>query len=178
MVRHVIATHADAVKGTELDPAALRARREKLIAQGARSCCRSSRRPPPRGGDVAAQLKQAMRANAFGDLRFSGRDPIEVIDELRAQWADAGPMLDDADRAQGARVRRRRASRCSTPPARAPRARRAQRRAIAVIAASVASVAGVATATPASCRPNVPVASAAPSRLVAGTGPAPTLPRR
>ena len=35
--------------------------------------------------DIAAQLKQAMRSNAFGDLRFSGRDPVEVIDELRAQ---------------------------------------------------------------------------------------------
>jgi hypothetical protein len=44
-----------------------------------------------------------MRSNAFGDLRFSGRDPIEVVDELRAQWADVGPMLDDADHAQAAR---------------------------------------------------------------------------
>ena len=56
--------------------------------------------PAPEGVDLAAQLKQAMRSNAFGDLRFSGRDPVEVIDELRAQWADAGPLLEDADRAQ------------------------------------------------------------------------------
>jgi hypothetical protein len=44
-----------------------------------------------------------MQKNAFGDLRFSGRDPVEVADELRASWADAGPILADEDRAQAAR---------------------------------------------------------------------------
>ncbi|MEP6864419.1 MAG: DUF349 domain-containing protein [Deltaproteobacteria bacterium] len=100
MVRDVIASAPDAVKGTELDPAALRARREKLIARAQELLPKTS--AAPAGIDLAAQLKNAMRSNAFGDLRFSGRDPIEVIDELRAQWADAGPLLDDADRAQGA----------------------------------------------------------------------------
>ena len=33
MVRHVITSNPDAVKGTELDPAALRNRRDKLIAR-------------------------------------------------------------------------------------------------------------------------------------------------
>ena len=44
-----------------------------------------------------------MRKNAFGDLRFSGRDPIEVVDELRAQWADIGPIIDDDDRVLAAK---------------------------------------------------------------------------
>ena len=44
-----------------------------------------------------------MRQNAFGDLRFSGRDPVEVIDELRASWAEGGPILDAEDRAQAER---------------------------------------------------------------------------
>lgn len=101
MVRDVIASSPDAVKGTELDPAALRNRREKLIAR-AQELLPKTAPAAPAGADLAAQLKNAMRSNAFGDLRFSGRDPIEVIDELRAQWADAGPLLDDADRAQGA----------------------------------------------------------------------------
>jgi hypothetical protein len=100
MVRDVIASSPDAVKGTELDPAALRARREKLISRAKDLMPKTA--AAPAGADIAAQLKNAMRSNAFGDLRFSGRDPIEVIDELRAQWADAGPLLDDADRAQGA----------------------------------------------------------------------------
>ncbi|MEO6776112.1 MAG: DUF349 domain-containing protein [Kofleriaceae bacterium] len=100
MVRDVIASSPDAVKGTELDPAALRARRDKLIARAQELLPKTA--AAPAGADLAAQLKNAMRSNAFGDLRFSGRDPIEVIDELRAQWADAGPLLDDADRAQAA----------------------------------------------------------------------------
>ena len=41
-----------------------------------------------------------MRSNAFGDLRFCGRDPIEVVDELRTQWLEAGPILGDEDQAQ------------------------------------------------------------------------------
>ncbi|MFT3698154.1 MAG: DUF349 domain-containing protein [Kofleriaceae bacterium] len=96
MVRAVIA-RGD-VKGTELDPAALRTRREKLIERAKELLPKQA--AAPSGADLAAQLKNAMRSNAFGDLRFSGRDPVEVIDELRAQWADAGPFLDDADRAQ------------------------------------------------------------------------------
>jgi len=100
MVRDVIASAPDAVKGTELDPVALRNRREKLIARAHELMPKAAEAPA--GADIAAQLKNAMRSNAFGDLRFSGRDPIEVIDELRAQWADAGPLLDDADRAQDA----------------------------------------------------------------------------
>jgi hypothetical protein len=100
MVRGVIAAQPDAVKGTELDPQALRNRRDKLIGKAEELLPKQA---APAAGDIAAQLKQAMRSNAFGDLRFSGRDPVEVVDELRAQWADAGPLLDDADRAQADR---------------------------------------------------------------------------
>ncbi len=98
MVRRVIAAHPDAVKGTELDPAALRARREKLIARAEELLPKQPAQLST--GDLASQLKQAMRQNAFGELRFSGRDPIEVIDELRALWTESGPILEDADRAQ------------------------------------------------------------------------------
>ena len=99
MVRHVIATHGEAVKGSELDPAALRARRMKLIEKleelmPKQPASVSAGAAP---ADIAAQLKQAMRANAFGELRFSGRDPIEVVDELRVQWGEIGPILDDGD---------------------------------------------------------------------------------
>jgi hypothetical protein len=101
MVRHVIAAHGEAVRGTELDPTALRARRAKLIEKVEQQL---PKQPPSVAGDlapvdIATQLKQAMRANAFGDLRFSGRDPFEVVDELRSQWSEIGPVLDDEDRA-------------------------------------------------------------------------------
>jgi hypothetical protein len=103
LVRHVITAFPEAVAGTELDPAQLRARREKLIAKADDLL---PKQPVPAAapvGDVAAQLKAAMRQNAFGDLRFSGRDPIEVLDELRAQWTDIGPILTDEDHAQAER---------------------------------------------------------------------------
>jgi hypothetical protein len=105
MVRHVLGAHPDAVRGTELDPAQLRARREKLIARAEELVPKQPAQVAAGGGaaDLASQLKQAMRQNAFGQLRFSGRDPIEVIDELRASWAESGPFLDDADHAQGER---------------------------------------------------------------------------
>ena len=99
MVQHLIANHAEAIKGTELDPAQLRAKREKLIAR-AEELLPKQAPAPVATGDVAAQLKAAMQKNAFGDLRFSGRDPIEVVDELRAVWAESGPILDADDRAQ------------------------------------------------------------------------------
>ncbi len=76
-------------------------------------------------GDVATRLKQAMSKNAFSELRFSGRDPIEVLDELRASWAEAGPFLDDADRESGGALRRRdrpRARRSVDPRRGPPRA--------------------------------------------------------
>jgi uncharacterized protein DUF349 len=102
MVQHVVAAHPGAVRGTELDPGQLRARREKLIARAEELLPRQPA-VPGAGVDLAAQLTQAMRRNAFGDLRFSGRDPVEVVDELRASWAEGGPILDDDDRAQQAR---------------------------------------------------------------------------
>ncbi len=99
MVQHLIANHADAIKGTELDPAQLRSKREKLIAR-AEELLPKQAAAAPASSDVAAQLKAAMQKNAFGDLRFSGRDPVEVIDELRATWTEIGPILDAEDRAQ------------------------------------------------------------------------------
>ena len=99
LAQHLIANHPDAIKGTELDPAQLRARREKLIAR-AEELLPKQAAAPVATGDVAAQLKAAMQKNAFGDLRFSGRDPVEVVEELRATWAEIGPILEAEDRAQ------------------------------------------------------------------------------
>ncbi len=105
MVRHMIEHHAAAIAGTELDPAQLRSRRDKLIARAEELLPKQPAAVDATAGDVAAQLKQAMKNNAFGGLRFSGRDPIEVADELRATWTEIGPILDDADREQEQRFR-------------------------------------------------------------------------
>jgi hypothetical protein len=102
VVRQVLASHADQVKGTELDPGRLRAQREERIAR-ATALLPKGRDEAPAAVDVAAQLKAAMAKNAFGSLRFSGRDPVEVVDELRAAWREVGPELEDADGALGVR---------------------------------------------------------------------------
>jgi len=102
MVLHLVTHQAEAIRGSELDPAQLRVKREKLIERAAELLPKQAQ-VPEAGLDLAAQLTQAMRKNAFGDLRFSGRDPAEVIDELRAIWREAGPIVDDDDRAQQAR---------------------------------------------------------------------------
>lgn len=102
MLRHVVTANPEAVKGTELDPAASRNRREKLIGKAEELLPKAAPQATA-DADIATQLKNAMRSNAFGDLRFSGRDPVEVVDELRTQWLEAGPVLDDEDRAQQTR---------------------------------------------------------------------------
>ncbi|HEX3477022.1 MAG TPA: DUF349 domain-containing protein [Kofleriaceae bacterium] len=102
MVRHVLEAHAEEIRGTELDPAQLRARRDRLIVRAVELLPKQPAAPEA-GADLAAQLKNAMRQNAFGALRFSGRDPVEVIDELRASWVEVGPLISDEDRAQQAR---------------------------------------------------------------------------
>lgn len=99
MVAHVITSFPEAVRGTALDPAALRKQRETLIARAAELMPKDAA-AADRPGDVAGALRQAMRQNVFSGLRFSGRDPVEVIDELRAEWADTGPLFDDSDRDQ------------------------------------------------------------------------------
>lgn len=99
MVAHVISSFPESVRGTDLDPAALRKQREALIGRAAELLPKDAA-PADKAGDVAGALRQAMRQNVFSGLRFSGRDPLEVIDELRAEWAETGPLFDDSDRDQ------------------------------------------------------------------------------
>ncbi|HEU0034847.1 MAG TPA: DUF349 domain-containing protein [Kofleriaceae bacterium] len=102
MLQHVITHHADALRGTELDPEKLRARRDKLIAR-VEELLPKQAPAAATNGDIASQLKAAMRQNAFGDLRFGGRDPIEVLDEIKTSWNEVGPILTDDDHAQAER---------------------------------------------------------------------------
>ncbi len=181
MMRHVMTAHPDAVKGTELDPTAAKNRRAKLVGKAEELLPKEA--SAPTGEDLAAKLKNAMRANAFGDLRFSGRDPLEVIDELRVQWRDAGPIFDDEDRAQVAafeavvqRVLDAAGARAKQDEAAAPRRRRERRSGemavpptVAVPAAPVIISAHDAITRPvtmpeltADAAPPVPVATAKP----------------
>lgn len=103
MISHVITSFPEAVRGTPLDPTALRKRRDQLIARTAELLPKDAPAASEKPSDVAGALRSAMRQNAFSGLRFSGRDPAEVIEELRAEWAETGPLFDDSDRDQQAR---------------------------------------------------------------------------
>lgn len=100
LVAHVITRHPEHVRGTPLDPAALRKRRETLLVRAGELLPKDGATVSAKPSDVAGALRVAMRQNAFSGLRFSGRDPAEVIEELRMEWAETGPLFDDSDREQ------------------------------------------------------------------------------
>ena len=150
MVRHVLATQADSVKGTELDPGGAAREARQARRQGGRAAAEaagSRRRRRCRGAAQAGDARERVRR-----APVLGRDPIEVIDELRAQWADIGPLSTTRTARCGAlrgdvqtRARRggrrqagaRRASRATrTLRARRPPAPQALRRAADDLAAS------------------------------------------
>ena len=139
MVRHVVMAHGAEVAGTALDPAAARARRAKLVAKAEELLPKTAAAGAEDATlDIAARLKQAMQKNAFGDLRWDGRDPVEVIEELRATWQGEGPVFDDADREQQAQFE--------------------------AVVGRVLAAAGVTTRT-APAPPTVPVATVVPEPL-------------
>jgi len=104
MLRAVITAQPDATKGTELDPEAMRARREKLLARAEALAPRSA--PTLSGSEspaeIAAKLKSALKSNALGGLRMD-RDPVEVVEELAAEWQAIGPVVGEASEALAAR---------------------------------------------------------------------------
>lgn len=185
MVAHVISSFPEAVRGTALDPAALRKQREALIGRAAELMPKEAA-GADKPGDVAGALRQAMRQNVFSGLRFSGRDPLEVIDELRAEWVETGPLFDGSDREQQQRFestlakviaaagvaerardaepapeergrrRRDRRDRGEGPEAAAPEAAAPAVAAAGTIAAATAEPAAAATAEPATARPHRP----------------------
>ncbi len=103
MLRVAITEHGEALRGSELDPVAMSGKRTKLIARAEALMPKAapvvSADAAP--ADIAAQLKQAMQANAL--FKGDGRDPYEVIEELRAEWAAVGPVVGDDAEAQAAK---------------------------------------------------------------------------
>ncbi|MBP6839437.1 MAG: DUF349 domain-containing protein [Kofleriaceae bacterium] len=98
MVRHLAAQHADAVRGTAFDPVVIAREHDKLIARAQELVPASPATGPSAAQtaeEMAAALRAAMANNAFSGLRFSGRDPVEVVHELRHSWGQVGPDLGD-----------------------------------------------------------------------------------
>jgi Domain of Unknown Function (DUF349) len=103
MVRTVAASAPGELAGTELDPAAMERRREKLVTRVRELA--PAEEPAMTGAEspqeVADKLRAALASNALGGLRMD-RDPREIVDELRAEWAQIGPVLDAAGEALAA----------------------------------------------------------------------------
>ncbi|MBK9032585.1 MAG: DUF349 domain-containing protein [Myxococcales bacterium] len=94
MVRQVMTAHGDALRGTDLDPVAMASARAKLIERVERLLPQAAPTVSLDGAapaDLAQRLKQAMAGNAL--WKGDGRDPIEVIDEVRGRWATVGPIV-------------------------------------------------------------------------------------
>jgi hypothetical protein len=95
-----------AVAGTELDLEAMRARREKMVARAEELLPKERASIDPTSSSpeqIAAALKNALSSNALGDFKGAGRDPYEAVDEIRAAWAEIGPVVGAASEALEAR---------------------------------------------------------------------------
>jgi len=137
MVRQVMSEHAEALRGSELDPVAMASARAKLIDRAEKLLPKTAPTVALEGAspaDLAQRLKSAMAGNSL--WKGDGRDPIEVIDELRARFAAVGPVVGaDAEAAQArfdelcAQVRAAHGATgvASERPARAERSERGER---------------------------------------------------
>jgi len=106
----IAAAQPEALRGTRLDPAATRTRREKL-------CVRLEKlvevaAPPPRELSLQEQalaLRERLAANTIGGQAASrGNDRAQEIERIAASWALLGPALDDEARALADRFARAR----------------------------------------------------------------------
>ncbi|MEZ4366528.1 MAG: DUF349 domain-containing protein [Kofleriaceae bacterium] len=98
MMAHVVATFAEQLRGTELDPTAAEARLRKLLARAEELAPKDE--PAPQPADLAERLKAAMANNAFGKL-FGGGDPAAAVDGLRHEWREAAALAPSLARAIG-----------------------------------------------------------------------------
>jgi hypothetical protein len=99
MLRAVVVHQAAALRGTELDPATMASKRSKLI--GRASDLVPHDHPTVEAGapaaTIAEQLKAAMSQNAL--FKGDGRNPLEVLEEIEAEWIAVGPVIGrDAER--------------------------------------------------------------------------------
>ena len=100
----LIQQHGDAFRGTELDPAAILTRMEKLVARveslvDASIDTRPGLSPTEQ---LAAKLRNALASNAMGgrggeDAKW--RNAADVVKEAQASWLRLGPIVTDESRA-------------------------------------------------------------------------------
>jgi hypothetical protein len=101
----VCATHADAVRGTDLDPEANRSRMEALVtrvedlAKSVAGVAGQGAADPAisRTANLAAMLKEALASNTIGggvDDRSRYASAVEQLRQAQAAWSRLGPVPD------------------------------------------------------------------------------------
>jgi hypothetical protein len=105
-----VAAWPDAFRGTDLDPEAGRARREKLLA---RVESLSAQAEPPAsalsGQDLARRLKEALATNTMGgrgEAEAKRRAEVDEVKAAQAAWRRLPPLPGDAGRGLGAALPR------------------------------------------------------------------------
>jgi hypothetical protein len=100
----LIQKHGDAFRGTELDPAAILVKMEKLVARvdGLVEASADSRPGLSPTEQLAAKLRNALASNAMGgraseDAKW--RNAADVVKEAQASWLRLGPLTTDEAKA-------------------------------------------------------------------------------
>jgi hypothetical protein len=92
----LVAAYPEAFKGTELDPEATRARKEKLLAQVEALAARAATATESLSGeDLARRLKEALALNTMGGAaegEARRRAEREQVEQARAAWQRLGPL--------------------------------------------------------------------------------------
>jgi hypothetical protein len=105
----LVARWPDRFRGSDLDPEASRARKEKLVA---RVEALASEAPAPTaslsGDELARRLKEALAARTIGgagEAEARSRNAVEEVRSAQAAWNRLGPVPGDAGTALEERFR-------------------------------------------------------------------------
>src|SRR5439155_10580897 len=98
----------ECLRGTRLDPAATRARREKLCVRLEKLVDAATETPRELSlQEMALALRDRLATNTMGGQSTSmARDTAREVDRICASWALLGPVLDDEARALAERFAR------------------------------------------------------------------------
>ena len=107
---HIVAEQPECLRGTRLDPAATRTRREKLCVRLEKLVDAAPGTPPELSlREQALALRDRLATNTIGGQTASpAQDTAREVERISASWALLGPVLDDDARALAERFARAR----------------------------------------------------------------------
>jgi len=108
--RHIVAAQPECLRGTRLDPAATRPRREKLCVRLEKLVDAATETPPEMSlREQALALRDRIATNTIGGQTTSpAQDTAREVERISASWALLGPVLDDDAHALAERFARAR----------------------------------------------------------------------